>query len=359
MADATPPSQVPSPPIKEQPAMNRKLTTHDFDQVLAELSRTWRLLGPKRFPGHGAFSGSDVTGYGEITNRNDLFLDGKTWFSPKECLFPIRETLFHFHDQTTSDVTFDDRPTIILLRPCDIHGIHRLDTIFLNNGQEPDFYYARRRERIKFFLIECRESYESCFCVSMQTNKTDDYACALRFDQDGVAIHVRDELFATTFATGTAIEPFLEFVSANPTRVTIPNLEGIDLNDVFQHDLWQEYTSRCIACGRCNTSCVTCSCFTMQDVAYDRNATLGERRRVWAGCHVDGFTDMAGGHSFRTRNGDRMRFKTMHKINDFHRRFGVHMCVGCGRCEDVCPEYISFAHCINRLERISRELKHA
>jgi anaerobic sulfite reductase subunit A len=25
------------------------------------------------------------------------------------------------------------------------------------------------------------------------------------------------------------------------------------------------------------------------------------------------------------------------------------MCVGCGRCDDVCPEYISYSNCVNRL----------
>ncbi len=58
---------------------------------------------------------------------------------------------------------------------------------------------------------------------------------------------------------------------------------------------------------------------------------------------------MAGGHDYRTKNGERMRFKTMHKIYDYHKRFGKHMCVGCGRCDDVCPEYISFSKCINKL----------
>jgi len=338
--------------------MNRKLTDDNFDRALAQLGRDYRLFGPRRFPGRGPYSDSETTGYGEFASRNELYLEGKTWFSPKECLFPIRETLFHFRERETAAAAFDDRPAILFLRPCDINGIHRLDTVFLNNGAEPDFYYARRRERVKFFLIECRESFESCFCVSMNANRTDDYACALRFGPDGVRVEVKDPVFAPVFESGERIAPFLEFVDANRIRVNLPAPESIDAEAVFQDPLWQEYTGRCIACGRCNTSCVTCSCFSMQDVAYDRDGSLGERRRVWAGCHIDGFTDMAGGHAFRQRNGDRMRFKTMHKINDFQRRFGVHMCVGCGRCDDVCPEYISFSNCINRLDRIIREADH-
>jgi len=336
--------------------MNKKMTPSEFDQALKTLSQNYRLLGPKRFPGKGAFSDTDVTGYGEITGLDQLYIDGKTYFSPKECLFPIRETLFHFREKNLTAPGEDSRPTIIFLRPCDINGIKRLDTIFLKNGQEPDFYYGRRRKAVKFFLLECREGFDNCFCVSMNANRTDDYACALRFEPEGISVEIRDSEFEEAFVEGTETTPFLEFVTENQTKVNIPDLTRTATDAVFQHELWQEYTSRCIACGRCNTSCITCSCFTMQDVKYDRNGELGERRRVWAGCHVDGFTDMAGGHSFRKKNGERMRFKTMHKINDFYRRFGFHMCVGCGRCDDACPEYISFSTCINKLDGIVKEM---
>ncbi|MGL5316131.1 MAG: 4Fe-4S dicluster domain-containing protein, partial [Peptostreptococcaceae bacterium] len=39
----------------------------------------------------------------------------------------------------------------------------------------------------------------------------------------------------------------------------------------------------------------------------------------------------------------------MHKIYDFNKRFGYHMCTGCGRCDNVCPQYISFSSCINKV----------
>ena len=111
-------------------------------------------------------------------------------------------------------------------------------------------------------------------------------------------------------------------------------------------DLWKDYSSRCISCGRCNFVCPTCTCFTMQDLFYRDNdhGRAGERRRVWASCQVDGYTDMAGGICFRKDPGERMRFKVLHKISDYKKRFGYHMCVGCGRCENICPEYISYTN---------------
>ncbi len=83
---------------------------------------------------------------------------------------------------------------------------------------------------------------------------------------------------------------------------------------------------------------------------YKDNPKAGERRRVWASCQVDGYSDIAGGHSFRQSQGERMRFKVLHKISDHKKRFGYHMCVGCGRCENVCPEYISYIECLQKLK---------
>lgn len=120
--------------------------------------------------------------------------------------------------------------------------------------------------------------------------------------------------------------------------------------------MWNEYDSRCIACGRCNFVCPTCTCFTMQDIFYTDNGKVGERRRVWASCMVDGYTDVAGGESYRKKYGQRMRFKVLHKVLDFKQRSGYHMCVGCGRCDDICPEYISFSNSINKLEAAMEEV---
>lgn len=47
----------------------------------------------------------------------------------------------------------------------------------------------------------------------------------------------------------------------------------------------------------------------------------------------------------------------MHKALDFKQRAGYQMCVGCGRCDDVCPEYISFSHCLNRLSDAMKEVE--
>ena len=236
------------------------------------------------------------------------------------------------------------KPVMIFLRACDLHALKRLDEIYLRNGFE-DYYYARVRNEAKFILMGCKETCESGFCVSMGTNKADNYDAYVKVDGDQVYVGVKDEALGVE---GTVCDVTPDYVTANKEVVTLPkNLS----NETFQKDIWKEYGERCIACGRCNFACPTCTCFTMQDIFYRDNPRVGERMRVWASCQVDGYTQMAGGHEYRKDKGDRMRFKVMHKIYDFEKRFGYPMCVGCGRCDDICPEYISYSNCVNRLAK--------
>lgn len=320
-----------------------------FNNALDELSRNYKIYAPINLNGKGRFSDDDAIGYGEIDRIEDAIFDKKSYYSPKEIVFPIRETLFYFSDDEVKEPKTDDKDIIILLRPCDINGIERLDTIFLKNGYYEDIYYKKIREKVKFFMIECTEGFDTCFCVAMKANKSKNYSVGMRVKDGEIFIEIKDKDIEDYFdGLGTSADFRPDFIKRNKIEVNVPDPNKLT-NEIFEHEMWKEFDERCIACGRCNTSCITCSCFTMQDVFYDENKKIGERRRAWTGCHVDGFTDMAGGHSFRQKNGERMRFKTLHKVYDFHRRFGCHMTVGCGRCDDVCPQYISLSKCINKL----------
>lgn len=216
----------------------------------------------------------------------------------------------------------------------------------MKNGAE-DFYYRRRRELVKFVLMGCESTCESGFCTSMGTNKSENYDFFMKQTNDKILIDCKDEELNNYFQNlcQNEAEVTPDYVVENKEKVTLPKKLS---NDSFTNEIWKEYGSRCIACGRCNFVCPTCTCFTMQDIFYQDNQNVGERRRVWASCQVDGYTDMAENISFRKEQGDRVRFKVMHKIYDFEKRFGYPMCVGCGRC-DVCPEYISYSNLVNRL----------
>ncbi|WP_319201246.1 anaerobic sulfite reductase subunit AsrA [uncultured Ilyobacter sp.] len=327
--------------------MKISLDKTSFDEGLGLLKENYRIFAPKVFAGEGRFSDTDLVKYSEIDSIEEICFDKKSEFSPKEVMLPITQTMFYFTEKEFKVPDIDDKGIIVFLRSCDLHSVKRVDEIYLRNKYQ-DMYYKRIRDKVKFVVMGCPTSFENCFCVSMGTNKTDDYHMGLNLNNDSVELYIKEDEFKGVFS-GEEAEFDVKFVEENKVKVNVP--ENISLAEVKDLELWREYDKRCVACGKCNFVCPTCTCSTTQDIFYSENENTGERRRGWASCHVDGFTDMAGGHTFRQKHGDRMRFKTMHKISDFKRRFGYHMCTGCGRCDDVCPEYISFSNCVNKLSK--------
>lgn len=331
--------------------MKIKIDTSEFNRALKELSKDYKIFAPSVKPFKGTFSDTDLISYSEIESFEEIEFSKKSNYSPKETFLPINQILFYYTEDQYKESNIEDKKLLVFMRSCDIHGVKRIDEIYLNNGHEPDYFYKRIRDKVKFVLIGCKESYRNCFCVSMNSNKTNDYSIGMNIDNDTIYLDIKDrdlEIFS-----GETTDFEVDYVKENKISIEVP--QKIDLGSLKNDSLWKEYDSRCIGCGRCNFVCPTCTCFTMQDIFYKENKNTGERRRVWASCQVDGYTDIAGGHSFRSSQGDRMRFKVMHKISDFKERFGYNMCVGCGRCDDACPEYISFSNCVEKIDKIEKE----
>ena len=337
--------------------MSYRVSTVEMDEIFRELECEYRIYAPKRFPKRG---GDHLIKYGEIHSASEIVLDIQSAHSPKDVFYPISQTLLHFSvNSCTESELDDDKKIIIFARACDINGIRRLDTIFLENGSNQDCYYQRMRERVKLFLIECTESWDSCFCVSMGSNVAEDYSVAVRPDDGGWLVHIKDELFRPYFKTAQPASFRPEPVRENLKKVQIPEIPDKELlAQVAKLDLWTQFNDNCVGCGTCTAVCITCSCFDTVDITYDESGAFGERRRVWASCMSDDFTSMAGGHAVRHTAGDKMRFKMLHKICDYKLRFGKeHMCVGCGRCDTQCSKDISFSDTINALFAEVNKLK--
>ncbi|MBR6205607.1 MAG: anaerobic sulfite reductase subunit A [Oscillospiraceae bacterium] len=329
-----------------------------FAEVIAALLKDYRIFAPVRKKGAGRFTDVDAVIYDEIRDAGEIELELKSDYAPKEFLTPLSETLLYFTEDEVKESDFDERPVLLFGRSCDLHSLRRLDQIYLNNGPARDPFYERRRKAVRCVLIGCGHSYDNCFCVSMGSNRCDDgYVFSVDLIDDRIHSNVLDGSFIKFFSEVPGAEEkdvLPRFVTENDVKVEIP--EEVP-REIVRSGLWDEYTSRCINCGRCNFVCPTCTCYTMQDVFYSDNGRAGERRRVGASCMVDGYTDVAGGGQYRRKNGERMRFKVLHKISDFKKRFGYQMCVGCGRCDDICPEYISFSNIINKVNAASREVQ--
>lgn len=328
--------------------MGFELEKSEMNALISTWKETHIIFAPKKFVGGGRFSDTDCIRYGEIESVEEIELDQKSDYSFKEILTPITQTLFYFTEDSIREANEEKKGAIVFLRSCDLHALKRLDDMYLNNGPE-DYYYKRLRDKLKIVLIGCKHPFDSCFCVDMGSNFSENYDLSIDKLNEIYRMDCKSEEFAKQLKVLAVEEADVvpEHVKETVTNVRIP--ENLD-NKIYGSSIWREYDSRCINCGRCNFVCPTCTCFTMQDFFYSENGKVGERRRVWASCMVDGYTDVAGGGSYRQKNGDRMRFKVLHKVLDYKERNGYHMCIGCGRCDDICPEYISFSNCINKLE---------
>ena len=269
----------------------------NFNEVLEELAKKYVIYAPKKYEGEGTFSDTHRVRYGKIKCIDEIEFNEKSSFSYKEVLLPITQTLFFFTETEVKEASMNEQNLLIFLRSCDLHAVRRLDEIYLRNGFE-DIYYKKFREKAKFVVMGCEKSFNNCFCVDMGTNTCDHYEAYIHLAEDQVAFDIKcEELLSDAKLKAmetTEVTP--KFVTENPVHVEIP--EKLDLRIIYS-DMWEEYSERCIACGLCNFVCPTCTCFTMQDIFYQDNHKCGERRRVWASCQVNGYTDMSGGHKFR------------------------------------------------------------
>lgn len=334
--------------LKQAPSFS--VRADRWANIMPRLMEKYHIYAPKRFPKRGP-KGTDLIRYGEIRDFSEIVYKEKAQFSAKEVFYPISQTMFYFQgDHCTEKEVEDDKDIILLARPCDINAIRRLDNIFLHNGQ-PDLYYGRMREKLHIFMLECKESFDNCFCVSMGSNVTGDYSAAIRIDDICALVEVRDEAFLPYFADEVPIDFTPDYVRENKRSARIPKVEREKLGEICKLDYWNQYDEQCIGCGGCNTVCPTCSCFDTVDVIYDETSRDGERRRVWSSCMLSDFTRTAGGGMARKTQGANMRFKVLHKVFDYNQRFGgnEHMCVGCGRCIDRCPKNIDYLDTVNGL----------
>lgn len=339
--------------------MGYTLNVAQANGVLAELKKAYRVFAPKRFSKAGRYSDTDIIRYAEISDFSEIVWDQKSDYPAKEVLTPIQQAIFYFTEDEYRESKASTKPILIFARPCDINAQHVQAKIYAGNGGYVDAYYERVHSLVKFAMMECNGGDDTCFCVSMDSNKTDDYAIAVRFSADGMSVAVKDASFDPYFKALPSAAYTPAFVEENVLKVTIPDLDDQDVRLALKkHPMWNEYNSRCVSCGACTVACSTCTCFTTRDVIYGDNAEVGERRRVTSSCQIAGFDQMAGQREFRATAGDRMRYKVMHKFHDYKARFGErHMCVGCGRCTHRCPELISISATVNKMAKAVEEIK--
>lgn len=336
------------------------LKEEEMNKFFAKLEEQYVLYAPVRIPAGGRYAMVDSIMYQQVHKYGEIEFRERSTYAMKEVITPITQTLFYFNDDNfTESKLVEKRDILIFARACDINAMKIQDQIYLENGDVEDIFYKRKRDKVKFALMECTEQFDGCFCCSVGANVTDMHSIAVSFGEEEANVEVNDEAFASYFENNQESDYEITFPTENEIKVVFPVIDNLDMvNKLKEHPMWNEFDARCIACGACTIACSTCTCFETTDIAYTQNAHAGERRRTCSSCMVDGFDEMAGEHCFRKKSSEKYRYKILHKVYGHDARFHTGpMCVGCGRCSARCPELISYPATLDKLSKAIEEMK--
>ncbi|NTV22749.1 MAG: hypothetical protein HGA85_00035 [Nanoarchaeota archaeon] len=290
---------------------------------------------------------TDAIRFQKISSVKEADLTALADVPVKDFFFRQREQLFKFTKGKIA-TEIKDAPFRIFfgLRRCDLNAVKHQDFIFIEKYKDP--YYTAQRKNTLLFGYHCDEALNKyCFCGSMGL---EEYHDIMFFDKK------KYFLLNPGSKVGQKIvsEAKLKRAGTLKKKDTIPKgtdrLEKKDISKLFENSLWEKGADECLSCSACTSLCPTCYCHEVKDDVKLSDLKSGERTREWSSCQLKSFTRVAGEHVFREKRVDRFKHRIYHQLVYFKERYGVNMCVGCGRCITHCPTTIDFVSLINKMK---------
>jgi sulfhydrogenase subunit beta (sulfur reductase) len=292
---------------------------------------------------------------------------------PKSVVFPQAERVLSYrYDRESREAVIvrDDlvRPKALVgIRACDLTGLLCLDRFYL--GQEyVDEVYRDHRKKMFIVANTCVRPFPQCFCVCTDSGP------APREGFDVALTGVGDDyLFETGGEKGESLARKLGLKEAGPgaaalkMKIVDASIARFDaeatenkawisrvMNRIttgfIPNEVWEFIGDQCFECGACSFVCPTCSCFNVEDVNTREGGT--DRLRSWDSCSFEGYTRMAGDHNPRKPVEDRRNKRFFCKLSySQSKKYLRPGCVGCGRCNRVCPGDIGIANVVTYIRR--------
>jgi formate hydrogenlyase subunit 6/NADH:ubiquinone oxidoreductase subunit I len=272
----------------------------------------------------------------------------QTGFSAKSVVFPKVEELFSFvkNDEDIEITThLENIPETVVwgLRPCDSSAFNYLTEFFLR--ENPDTYFAARKEKTTLIAISCAKADEACFCTSVDLHPGSTVGSDMLLTMMGEDVYVE----VTTEKGKAAIETAASLFTTSEEKskdeflaklTAVFSMEEVKerIKTAYDNAEWKHESLGCFGCGACAFSCPTCTCFDIQD---EGTQNKGKRLRCWDACGFGQFTKHASGHNPRHNQTERRRQRLMHKFKYSVENLGIVSCVGCGRCIRICPAHLN------------------
>jgi ferredoxin len=325
------------------------LKKKDIEKALLVLAKEMEVYAPFEVDGIRRF---------RVWESGSPVMDGaNTELPPKDILFPNRDNMYSFKIGDSfnyNDLTEAPKRAIFAIRPCDMQSILRMDKVFNEDGDK-DSFYASRRDSCVIIALSCPEAGENCFCESMgiDPNSAPDADVFLADAGDEYLVKANSgkgedvlKLWKDLLGKGKA-EPRSDTHCALKPNVTadLPK----KLLGLFEEKIWEVNTRACLKCGTCTHVCPTCYCF---DINNENAGSEGVTFRCWDSCMYTDYALIAGGVNERPTKRERLRNRYMHKLSFFNDQHGASLCVGCGRCINLCPAHLDIAEFINKAAEV-------
>jgi len=331
----------------------------DLRQFLGDVAEDHRLLVPREKP-EGWFFEPYQEGEVQLEDYPNAVS------SAKEFLFPQTEILYRYRTGEKG-LEYDNQAApqisqvVFGVRSCDCAALTRLDRVFLEDEADP--YYASRRKGTFVIGLVCPGAVTpNCFCTEVGLSPAGPEGMDLRATEveGGLVLEEISDRSAALFDSpslkkGKSWREASSEEAAEATRLQekavqdmspAQNLEDVDLK--FDSPIWAQEAERCIGCGICAFLCPTCHCFTIE---HRGSKNRGKTVRTWDTCQFQDYSLEASGFNPRPDREQRLKQRLNHKFKYFKDRYGMLLCIGCGRCVSSCPVNIDIREILAAFER--------